>query len=312
MKTFTIISTLLILSTTLALALNQQQSLEATILPGGIEMQIFSPAQNQLFNERRVQLDIATIGNIVLESLEMSDNGKRFRSLCRRCSLYFRQKTFKDGFHKVIFQGTHEVGTQQNKTVNFTVDSKKPNIRKTDPQRGFADGNFHVEFKEDNPTSLYLNYGNTTELRTHKVNLSECMPDNRDTICWTFVNLTDFNNQKILYFFNMTDIVNRSAKSRERELDVDTISPKINEFNFTQNGRFINFFFNITEKNLDIIHYIDHESSRPRFKRLCTRLKDDVCEKRKSFRKGDHNLTIEIIDDAENKASIENIIFNVT
>jgi hypothetical protein len=314
-KLITLTLIAILATTTLVLALSQQQSLAAKILPGGVNLQVISPEEGKIYNTKGVLFDVSTIGNVVLKTIKTTDtfNGKRARTLCTKCSLYLRKKSLKDGFHELTFIGTHALGNQQNKTVSFIVDSKKPKIRSTEPTRGLVSGDFHVKFREENPQTLFLNYGNSlTGFNSQMINLSECMDDGKNVECWTKVNISDYDMQEISYNFSLTDISNFIDTSKDRTLVVDTLNPKINSFNFTQNGRFINFNMNITEKNLDIIHYIDQESSRPRFKRLCTNLQNDICEKRKSFRKGPHNLTIEILDDAKNSVKIENIIFNVS
>ncbi len=46
-------------------------------------------------------------------------------------------------------------------------------------------------------------------------------------------------------------------------------------------------------------------------KRLCSRLRDGRCEKRKSFGRGKHNLTITVLDEAGNSYVIENVNFSL-
>ena len=49
----------------------------------------------------------------------------------------------------------------QAEEITFFTDSVLPRIYSTQPTRGFADGNFMVQFVEQNPVSLTLNYGNS-------------------------------------------------------------------------------------------------------------------------------------------------------
>jgi len=67
----------------------------------------------------------------------------------------------------------------------------------------------------------------------------------------------------------------------------------------------------MTELNFDEINYIDLSDKRPREKRLCLRLRDNICETRKSFRKGEHNLATNILDDAGNYV-VRNLNFTVS
>ena len=64
--------------------------------------------------------------------------------------------------------------------------------------------------------------------------------------------------------------------------------------------KYIVFNISITEINFDEISYIDSSESRPREKRICSRLKDGICEKKSMFKKGHHNVQIVIKDDAGN------------
>ena len=99
---------------------------------------------------------------------------------------------------------------------------------------------------------------------------------------------------------------------------VDTIEPVLlNEEDFWEQGddrynRYVYFSFNVSEVNFDEINYIDWEAGdRAKWRRLCSRLKDGVCEKKKSFRRGNHSLSIEILDDAGNRKVVEGIEFEV-
>ena len=95
-------------------------------------------------------------------------------------------------------------------------------------------------------------------------------------------------------------------------VNVDVSSPVINNFNYTIDRRYVTFLFNITELNFDEINYIDYsEGERARERRLCTRLRDNICERRKSFREGEHNLSFEVIDEAGNSALQDNVIITI-
>jgi len=72
---------------------------------------------------------------------------------------------------------------------------------------------------------------------------------------------------------------------------------------FINQSRFINFY-------LDVVEYKDWNSNRPKWKRLCSRLKRGMCEKKKSFKKGHHVVDIQVTDEAGNAIS-ERIEFDV-
>ena len=279
-----------------------EQQVTVTVLPGAID--VYSPVQDDVYTNRHVPINLSMSTEAYFK---YADNGDRSRTLCRRCDEYgfSRRKTkpFDDGFHQLTIMAIFDSGTVYH-YVNFTVDTKDPKIKKTEPRRGFADGFFTVEFQEENPVSLFLNYGN--ELRSAEVDLSQCTEPRRNRKkCQIEVDLEDFDGEEIEYWFNMTDIVGNIAESKKKKIDVDVSPPVINLFNYTIDRRRVSFLFNITEPNFDEIGYRYIYRGRERYKRLCSRLKNDMCVKRKSFRRGTYNLTIEVWDDAGNMAGQE-------
>jgi len=108
----------------------------------------------------------------------------------------------------------------------------------------------------------------------------------------------------------LRDIVNNSDESRHNKVAIDTTPPVLNSFDYLIDGRRVDFIFNVTETNFDEIDYIDFNDSRPRERRLCSRLKDEICEVKKSFRSGEHHLTITVLDKAGNSV-LEEISFLV-
>ena len=86
-------------------------------------------------------------------------------------------------------------------------------------------------------------------------------------------------------------------------MEVDITPPIINSILSDVQGRRVNIILDVTEENLDEIVYIDNSESRPRERILCTRLREDICEKRLSFREGVHYLTIIIRDEAGNSVA---------
>jgi len=242
------------------------------------------------------------------------------------CGLCHGSVRLDDGMHNITIRAKDDAGHETLYQMNeFFTDSKDPRIKKTYPKSGFAFGLFEVEFDEENPEELWLNYGNDiTDWRNYKVNLSNCIM-NTDTECAVNVNLSDYHGQEIEYWFNLSDIVGNYDESRLRGLDVDVIPPVLNNDNIIPgendsfwvqgvggNSKYIYFTFNVSEENFDEINYIyidDHNKTKE--KRLCSRLKEGVCEKRKRFSIGVHNISVNILDDAGNSLLIKDIIFEV-
>ena len=243
--------------------------------------------------------------------LDNSDERARERSICRRLNgdVCEGRTSFSDGEHNITIYAVDEAGNMAKEDLLFFVDSRDPKISRTEPRRGFASGVFSVEFDEENPISLFLNYGNSqTGFRNKEVDIdSSCIIDRRYG-CETEVNLSDYHGQEIVYWFNISDILNQTDESRETSLDVDTVAPILNNPDsfWEQDGRNVYFAFNVTEENFDEANYLDLNDDRARERRLCSRLRDGVCEGRASFRSGSYELLIKILDDAGN--SIEEFI----
>ncbi|MFH1802935.1 MAG: hypothetical protein ABH864_05825 [archaeon] len=277
-----------------------------------IRLTINSPSQ-EVFDGRRVQFNVTT--NLEVDEVTYIDTAEdrpRERTLCRRnCFGYGndreRTKSFRDGFHNVTFKAIKDGAVVDEKTAEFRTDSKDPQITKTEPRKGFSNGGFNAEFREDNPVRLILSYGNDqTGFRDFEVSIEQsCTLDNKYE-CEAEVDVSGYHGQEISYWFNLTDILGQTDQSRERELDVDVVAPILNNpGSYWIQGeeryeRYIYFTFNVTEPNFDEINYVDWNDRTPRERRLCSRLSDGICEKRKRFVDGEHNLTIYIKDEAGN------------
>src|SRR3989338_1616631 len=141
------------------LASTVEQQVTVTILPGAID--IYSPVQDAIYTERMVPINLSMSAEVLrFEYFEDSDGPG---TLCRRCSEYgyskLKRKPFDDGFIQMKIVAVFEQGEVYG-YKNFTVDTTKPKITKTEPARGFATGMFSVEYQEANPTEIWLNYGN--------------------------------------------------------------------------------------------------------------------------------------------------------
>ena len=60
--------------------------------------------------------------------------------------------------------------------------------------------------------------------------------------------------------------------------------------------------------SFDKVEYIDSSELRPRWKSLCTSLKNNVCYKKISFNKGNHNLTIRTVDKVGNSDLVNLVV----
>jgi len=270
------------------------------------ELIINSPVQDAIYDSRYVLFDLEVNEKSSLYYYNHVKDRGIWSRLCSGCYDYYRKISFKDGFNDITIKARDVVGNYVEERITFFVDSKRPRIRKTEPRRGYANGNFYVEFSEVNPEELILYYGNSeTGYRNSEIALEDatCFEIRRRIACYTDVNLEDYDGEEIEYWFNLTDIADNSDESRHRELKVDTTDPVINSLEYTINRRYVHFNISITEENFDEVEYYDYNDTRPRWRRLCSRLKDGICERRKYFRNGEHSLSIQVIDEAGNSVA---------
>ncbi len=263
-----------------------------------------------LFDNRRILLNLETTEEVDEIVYTYFDSRGRLREkrLCRNCDEYNRKVSFSDGTYKLTFKAIVEDVTIDEESVSFLVDSKDPRISKTSPTRGFSDGNFYVEFKEDNPENLTLYYGNS--IRTQELDIEkDCSEIRGKHSCKVWVNLTDFDNQKIEYWFELEDIAGNKDESKKREVDVDMTSPVLNnpdDFWEMGTGRYddyVYFDMSITEMNFDKVVLSYDYRGKTKEKRLCSRLRYGKCEKKFKLREKYTNYQLIIRDDAGNSDS---------
>jgi hypothetical protein len=172
------------------------------------------------------------------------------------------------------------------------------------PTKGFASGEFTLTFEEANPNEIYLTHGNSTLKRYDQITLQDCEQEKKNLVCTTLINLSDFDGQDISYSFNITDLIGNYAESKSFSLKVDATPPQVTEFDYSILGKNVEFIIGIQEINFDEILYLDREETNPRFRTLCPRLTDGLCEEEKRFSLGNHVLDIIARDEAGNEAVV--------
>jgi hypothetical protein len=271
------------------------------------------PLNSSVSEERRVLFDVEASEKLdLIEYIDYSDSRPRWRRLCSRCEEFSRERSFRDGVHEVFVRCTPYVGEPEEQEVIFFTDSRDPRISRTEPSRGFANGMFNVKFREDNPSQITIHYGNSyTGYWSDSIVFNsvpeECEVDDRGNWeCDVNVSLDQFDGKDIEYWFELKDIVDNTDESRHYDLTVDLTPPVLNnpgsywEQGEDRYNRYIYFDFDVSEENFEEINYIDWTDRTPRERRLCSRLRDGICEVRKSFRRGEHSLTVLILDEAGN------------
>ncbi|MBI2629248.1 thrombospondin type 3 repeat-containing protein [Candidatus Pacearchaeota archaeon] len=189
------------------------------------------------------------------------------------------------------------------------IDPKKPRILKTLPRRNsFTNGsNFYIRYSEDNCKSLGLTISGQ---QSGGGGAGPC-ESGRNVEKFINQDLSSFDGQEVKYKFTITDLAGNIGESREIPINVDTTPPIINYINKTIDNKRVKFTINISELNLDSVKYIDNSDSRPKWKLLCSRLKEgNICERKITFKPGTHNLTIRAVDKAGNSDS-KQVEFNL-
>lgn len=265
-----------------------------------------SPINEKVYNEKGVY--ISGESNEIADWY-YKDSSNLWRKFCTQTRICNKEISFAEGENNIQIKAVDVVGNEAEKESSFFVDSKKPIIYKALPKKGFADGNFEVQFKEENPASLILHYGD----KTRNINLEDCRKEKGKTYCDNFADLEEFDGEEINYRYVLTDAAGNVAESKPITLSVDTTSPVINNLDsfWTQNGKYIYFNMSITENNFDEANY-NYVDSRGRVKevKLCSALKNNLCTVKKTFTRGHYDLTINVLDDAGNSIGVP-INFNV-
>lgn len=288
-------------------SLTQTQNVTVTVLSETLNLMIYSPLQDKIYNNGLVPINLS-INDLV--NITYSVNEKRFATLCRNCSEYgysrIRKKLFDDGKKELIIKILFENGSVIEKYVNFTVDSKELRILKTLPIKGKVTNgsNLYIKYSEENLRGISINWNPT-------LILTNCNESGKNKECYIDINLTNYDGKYINYWFNITDYF-RSVNSKITRVFVDTTSPIliVNSPIIKPYGKKVPFNITISEKAL--LEYYDNMELNPRWKILCTNCEEygNIRKKIKYFKKGNHDLLIRAVDRAGNSASIP-ISFNV-
>ncbi len=264
---------------------------------------IIKPSQ-PIYNDRKIQINISVTEQVdKISYIDNTESRPREKTLCSRdCTGYGNDRvktvTLNDGFHNLTFFAYKNNIIIYRKNTFFLIDSKDPKISTTLPRsNSFTNGsNFYIKYTETNCQSLGLNIYSGSSASGGG---SSCQSG---TNIEKFVsqNLNSYDNQEIEYSFIIKDVANNTEESRRTKVKIDTTKPIINSFTNTTNGRRVTLTFNITELNFDEVNYIDWNDSRPTVRTLCSSLRNGVCSSTKTFRAGEHNVTITVLDKAGN------------
>ncbi len=272
---------------------------------------ISSPILGEVYSERSVLFDVNPNEKSTMAYIDNSEEGSGWKQICSKCTLYSQKRTFKEGFNNITLRAVDTSGNTAYYDLYFYVDSSKPKMGNSLPKSGFASGVFNIEFTEANPMSLKLKYGNVdTAFREYNVNIeNECVINAGKYICEIVINLLDYDEETIEYYFEILDIASNSAVSKTIVLLVDYSSPKINSLNYIIEGKYVILNLDITEQNIDKIVYIENNDPKAKEKTLCSGMSSNLCIKKISFKDGNHNVSIIIRDKAGNFVTYNLLFF---
>lgn len=276
-----------------------------------------SPSEGQLFNSRKALVEFSLNEPADVYYIDAVNGRGKWSKLCSNCDAgnptYSKLVSFDDGENIIQFKAIDEAGNVAfSNNVSFFIDSKKPKIKKTLPKKGFANGEFEVEFQEGNPKALTLRYG-INGSSSQAIAISSCNKSgtsNDKYYCVVNVNLGAYNGQEISYWFTLEDLVGNVINSKPINLKVDMSAPQVlnpsSFFSYENGTKYVYFNLSINEENFNEATY-SYLDSKGRMKEgtLCTRLKDGTCYKKLTFTKeGAYDLTISIIDEAGNSIGL--------
>ncbi len=224
------------------------------------------------------------------------------RMLCARCDGYgydsAKMKVFSEGWHNITFKAYVGGETFSNNVMIF-IDSISPRIFSTLPKKGgYTNGSFTVIFREENPVKFTLAYGPVNDEESYD-SYSETYQKQDFTF---FTNITRLDGMKMHYWMRVTDVAGNLGTSRDNIVYVDVTKPNITRLDYEIIRRSASFDIDISEKVT--LEYLDGS----RWNMMCRNC--DSYSRRKTFSRGDHNVTIKATDKAGN-TDIKEISFRV-
>ncbi len=266
---------------------------------------VFMPASS-VFNANNIKTNISvlTYPGIIANLITYIDNSAakiKESILCKKCNDFgFYKNKFinlRDGEHNITFNANVNNTLLSLDRIIF-VDSKKPKIKLPSIRsKIYSNGTFYINYDENNIKNITLFLENKT------FEFENCS-SGKNQICKIYVNLTEYEGKNIVYRYLTVDIADNFDMTKNITAEVDTTPPKIENIAYPVIGSYVFFKLNITEKNFKNVAYFDNSDDKPRWRILCSVLKNGICEKEQRLRPGEHNITIRVLDKAENSVYI--------
>ena len=279
-------------------------------------MQIFAPENGMIYNSSRVPFNVTLDHDATALMYRDSERDGKTVFLCRNCMEYgfskLKRRSFIDGVHTIVIEAVVEGEISRSENISFFIDSENPSIITVEPRRGFTNGIFKVNFVENNPLTLSLSIvlENQSSISLPIDINSSCTRVKNKYLCDVTTDLSSYDGQTIMYWFSLSDIAGNTDQSPKRTLVIDITVPVITSLTTEIDKARVHFLIGINETNFDSVHYVDLNEANPKEKSLCSKLKNGVCDKTKTFRRGEHTLMILAIDKGGNRV-FENTSFTI-
>lgn len=262
------------------------------------ELNVSSPSNNQIFQTNKILFSLKTDEPCTISYLDI-ERGKWLKIAGNR-KIYKNSLSFKDGLKNITIRAEDRNGNYADISRTFYVDSKIPKIDTPVKENGIL----KFRFEEANPESIVLKTGNEQKgYVSYSIDLDSCnkIKDGK-YLCISQVPaeqiLSPYNGDTVFSWLEIKDIAGNTGISKKKKSLVDLDKPVINnpESFLTIEGKYAHFKINISEENFDVIYLTENFKT----KKLCSTLKNEICEKRILFTKGDHSIKIAVFDDALN------------
>lgn len=266
---------------------------------------INSPINDKIYNKKQIMIGLSSDESV---SFYYKYNEGVWRKIAGNVKEIKKNLSFEEGRNDITIKAVDKNRSSTAIPVSFYIDSKKPKINKikTDNKGGFL-----VDFSEENPISLIFNFGNSLNgFKTYAFNISDCQKLKVKYLCEfnitseQYLDLTaPYDSQDIECWFELKDIAKNLFTSKNQTLHIDLSAPIITNISYKINRKIVNLRIEILEDNLKRISYMDNLSTNPKWKTLCTKLSNGICEKRIRLTSGAHILNISALDKSNNSVS---------
>jgi len=257
-------------------------------------------------------IEISVESTINAIGFTYSDNGKPFRTLCLDSDSCQLRIGSEEGDHTIIIRGHYDDGIVIEKTVSFNVDSLAPVYISSTPQRNeIVASTFRVVYTEENLKNITLLYGDDTT--TREVTRTDCPAGTKQGCDFVDPDLSDFNLQKINYWFKISDDATTTTTEKIK-FTPDLNAPVLNvQAPLTAENYDTNFvpFSVSTDKIVSEISYRDNNLGGS-WTRLCRNCDGygTSSSRRKYMASGSQNVSIRA-KDYFGRITEQEIIFNV-